>query len=461
MNKGIPYLFCAIFSLLLFFLAPKQPDGWFQIICVALFLSQSFFIVRSDVRKYGILNFNILFLFSFFLVSYAFPLFLLGTTISNREGIEAYIDFDVSCKCSALCTFAISVYFFTYKRHEKTNLDFSGLVKTISGGALYVIYYVIVFFLYNSSITHLQDDGGVQVHSGIWYSLYLACLPLCLVKNCQKYHVDGLFQYFFKNIFILVPASLLIILYFIIGDRGLIIVSGIIIVAVYSIMVRHIRPVLLFVGIIVGSTLMYAVRETRSSESSLSSGNSSRFVQDASGAVSGASVLSVFSDLTGIHRELYIGYDYVDHHGLIEPAQIVIVPFYPFPLIPNVLSQALFGKTMDQIKPGMVLNEYMLYSGHGHFGTHCVIDVYMRWGVIGVLLFFYLWGYVVASISRHQRKNQLAIVMYVVLIASAVSLPRQPLVDILRTYSYVIFLAWISGLFQRKESSGNLIIVKR
>ena len=445
------YLFCAILSLVLYHLAPEQPSELFQVVCVLLFLAQSYFVVRSDIRKYGILNFNILFLFSFFMVTYAFPLFLIGTTMENKEGIEAYIDFNVSCKCSALCTFAISIYFWAYKMYRKKMVDFSTLVNKFGTLSINIFFFLISIILYYATITHLQEDGGVAVHSGYWYSLYLACLPLCLVLNCRKYQVRNLSQYVLRNILILIPAFILFFLYFIIGDRGLIIVSGVMMAATYSVMVKRIRPTFLIVGIIVGSLLMYAVRETRSSEASLSSGNTSGFVRGVEGSLSDASAISIFADLTGIHRELYIGYDYVRHYGLIEPGQIAIVPFYPIPLLPNVLSQALFGKSMNDIKPGMVLNDFMSYTGHGHFGIHCVIDVYMRWGLLGVVFFFYLWGYIVASITKYQKKNLMGVVLYIVLIASAISMPRQPLVDILRTYAYVIILAWLSGLLGGKQ----------
>lgn len=432
---------------MLYYYAPEHPSELFQVVCVLLFLAQSYFIVRSDIRKYGILNFNILFLFSFFLVTYAFPLFMIGTAMANREGIEAYINFNVSCKCSALCTFAISIYLGAYKMHRKKMLDLSALVNRLGTIPANIFFFLITIFLYDATIGHLFVDGGVAVHSGYWYSLYLACLPLCLVLNCRKYHVRSFAQYVLRNILILIPAFMLMFLYFIIGDRGLIIVSGVIIAATYSVMVKRIRPALLLTGIVVGSVLMFALRETRSSEVSLSSGNTSGFVKSVEGSLSDATALSIFADLTGIHRELYIGYDYAKHYGLIEPGQIAIVPFYPFPLIPNLLSQTFFNKTMDDLKPGMVLNEYMSYSGHGHFGIHCVIDVYMRWGIFGIVFFFYILGYVVAAISKYQNKNILCLVLYIVLIASAISMPRQPPVDLLRTYAYVIILAWLSGLF--------------
>lgn len=436
-------------SLGLYYIAPNQVDYFFQIICFLIFLVQAIIIIREDIRKEGLLNFNLIFLFSFFLVTYAFPLFLMGVTMIQREGIEAYIDFRVSSKCSALCTFAISIYFWSYKRKRKKIYDFSKIVKSYRIGIINFVYYVLFAILLYITVNYMRNIGGIAVESGFWSSLFLACLPLCLIYNTKKHNVKTLGQFLYRNRLIIIMALLLMILYFIIGDRGLVIVSVIVIVAVYSILVKRVSPVLFLAGIIVGSVLMYIVRETRATESALSTGNTSAFIQDAEGSINASSTLAVFSDLTGIHRELYIGYDYVEKNGLLEPQQVVIVPFYPFPLIPGILSNAMFGKTMDDLKPGNALNRYMAYSGHGHFGIHCVIDVYMRWGLLGVIAAFYLWGYVVASIYKSRNRNILGIALFVTLLASAISIPRQPILDMLRIFSYVILLVWVASLFAK------------
>ena len=447
------YLFSTILSLALYIYAPNGVDSVFQIICFLVFLVQAIFVLKDDIRKEGILNFNILFLFSFFMVTYAFPLFLIGVTMAQREGIEAFIDFNVSCKCSALCTLAISIYFLSYKRKRNTILDFSTIVKTGQLRWSNIIFIFLFVSLLYVTMDYVRNIGGISVSTGYWYALFLACLPIVLLYNTQRSRARSVFHFVKCNLHVLLCTILLMFLYFVIGDRGLVIICAIIICAVYHIMVKRIHPSLFLIGIIVGSMLMYAVRETRTTDSALSTGSTGSFVDDAGNSLEAASILTVFSDLTGIHRELYLGYKYVEINGLVEPAQIIIVPFYPLPLFPNMMSQMMFGKTMNEIKPGLLLNDYMAYSGHGHFGIHCVIDVYMRWGALGVIAAFYLWGYLVASIYASRKKNTLGIALYVMLLSCAISIPRQPILDLLRTFSYVIFIAWIASLFAKQRST--------
>lgn len=452
--KSSFFFICIIVSFILFYFAPNYNDTFYNVLCFLVFAIQSYFVLRDDIRNEGILNVNVLFIFSFFLVSYAFPIFILRTAQNLREGVDAIIDFSVSCKCSALCTLASSCYFFAYKRSYKNLFDFSSVVKSNQWELINLFYYILFLVMLYQTLVFMRTYSDVSIDTGIWNALYLASLPLSLIYNCNRKHVRNIKQYVSANFGVLTTALLLMSLFFIIGDRGLVIIAGITLVAVYSVMVKRIRPVLFVLGIIVGSLLMFVVRETRTSEASLRSGDNTAFVNSANDALSGAGVLTIFSDLTNIHRELYIGYDYYEHVGLIEPRQWLIVPFYPLPVVPNMMSQAMFGKSMNEIKPGVILNDYVAYTGHGHFGIHCVIDIFMRWGIVGVFIFFYLWGYIVKSLAVTKSKNYIGMALYIILLASAIRIPRAPILDMLRVFAYVIFLAWAASVFVRTRRIG-------
>lgn len=449
MNK-ILYFIASAVSYILYIKAPNEASISFSLICCIIFLIQAYTVVKADIEKDGLLSFNVIFLFSFFWVSYAFPLLVYGTSLDTRDGIEAFINYSVSSKCSALCTLAISIYFYSYSKHSDSSFTFQRLVKNEFYSGINLIYYVLFIGLFYHSFIYLRNVGGIAVDAGVWYSMYLACFPICLVNNVNKYSDNNWSSFFRHNAKILIPAFLLMLLYFVIGDRGLILIIGISIAAIYSLCISKIRPAFFLSAIIIGSILMFVLRETRNTDNSLSGSGVTEFASGAKDVVDGVNPVVVFSDLTGIHRELYIGYEYVERNGLIEPWQAVIVPFYPLPMVPNIMSKHMFNKTMDEIKPGMILNEYMAYTGHGHFGIHCVIDIFMRWGIVGIFVFFYLWGIIVGAISASKYNNTLCLTLYIILLASAIRIPRAPMLDMLRTFSYVVFFAWISSWFSRK-----------
>lgn len=447
MKSSILYIICAIISLLLYIYAPYRIDGIFQMVCLILFAVQSFTVLKEDISRDGLMSFNVLFLSSFFLVTYAFPLFMMSDVLISREGVEGFIDFKVSCKCSALCTLAISIYFWAYKQHRRKTPDFSSFFKDsrINTTIIYLLYYIFSIGMLYETIDYITTIGGINIDTGLWGAFFRASFPLCLIYNCKTHKIKSFYHFLGSNIYVLIPALILMTIYFVIGDRGFIITSGIVIVSVYSIMVKKIRSSYFIIGILAGVILMYTIRLTRSSDDSLASGNTSGFIKETEGVLHDFDLLAIFSDLTDIHRELYIGYEYVEQNGFVEPGQIILVPFYPLPAVPSFLSDALFGKTIQDIHPGMVLNRYMSYSGYGHFGIHCVIDLFMRWGIWGVVAFFYLWGYVVSCFTKSRKHNCLGIAFYVILISSAVYVPRAPILDIIRVFVFSAFLAWITS----------------
>lgn len=434
------YLIASILSLVLYFSAPESIDTPYCIMLTLIFLFQAISILSSDIKEEGILCFNLLFLFSFFWVTYAFPIFILGTPLDVRDGIERIIDFNLAPKCTALCTFAISVYFYAYKRNRSEKFKLPNWVESTQLSTIKMLYLISFAVLFIISLQYLRSVGGISVGAGYWHTIFMAIIPLVLVVGASAYYYSNIYSFVFGNKLIFISLILIMGLYFIIGDRGLIIISGIAILTVTHILVKRIKPVVLVSVMLIGASLMFVVRETRNVET----GTEINSVENAQSILVGTDVVTLFSDLTGIHRELYLGYEYYKNYGLLYPKQIFIVPFYPLPLVPSVMSHSMFGKEMMDIKPNTILNEYVAYSGHGHLGIHCVIDIFMRWGIIGVFFFFYFFGALVARIRNSKNQNLLGTALYIIFIAYAIRIPRAPMLDMLRTIFYVLFMAWIA-----------------
>ena len=446
---------CLFVSLVLYYKAPNEVEFLFNLACFAVFLIQAIIILREEVHKDGILNFNMLFLFSFFFVTYAFPLLIWGTPLFESEGIQAYIDYNVACKCTALCTVAVSAYFLSYHLYRNKSYSF-GRFRQMKGLFLVnTIYFIAFLGILYKTIRYISSGGGIAVDVGQWYNIYMASLPLSLMFNTERCNAQTFSQFLAGNKVTLLLASILMILFFILGDRGLVIISAVIIVGIYYYKVQRIKTRVIVLGVLIGSLLMFASKVTRTTEVSLSSGDAKAFVDASRESFRGTSFIIFFSDLTQIHRELYIGYEYHERMGLLEPKQFVIIPFYPFPVVPSLMSRALFGKDINDIKPGVTLNNYMAYAGHSHFGIHCVIDVFMRYGLLGVVLIFFLWGYLVAIICKSRDRSVIGFAMFIILLASAIRLPRAPLLDITRIFFWMFIVVWISGILSSQKKSYN------
>lgn len=447
------FIICFIASVFMYIWAPQQIDFSYTVFSVLLFLIQSFWILKDDIKKDGLLFFNALFLLSYFFVSYAFPLFVLGTPLQSFfVGIFDYIDYNVSTRCSALCTMAISAYFVAYESQRYHKIDFSKWIKTKSLNGLKPIYLLTFVVLLVKTIIYMRDTGGIAVDSGFWELLYEVTFCIYLGYNCSKHQCRTLKEYIKINKLPLYTCLFIMLVYFVIGDRGIIITCGVIMVGVYWYSVKRIKTWLLLLGMVVGVFLMFVLQVTRKSDASLGSGNTSGFVTEAETALAEtSSPIMMFSDFLIIHRELYLGYEYYQKNGVSYPSQIFILPFYPLPFFPTLLSEIAYGKTMNEIKPGVLLNNYIAYTGYGHLGIHCVSDLLMRFGYIGLILFFYLWGYVVARVSASKGTGILGYSLFVILLSQAIYVPRAPILDQIKILTDVFIVLWVASVLFKKN----------
>ena len=443
--NSLYYIIPIIISLFSYIMAPGMYNSAFCLMLSIVFAIEAFVTLRRDIQNEGFLNFNVLFLSSFFLCTYAFPLFIIGTPSDTRLGVEAFIDYNYAPKCTALSTFAVSLYLFSYNKYRYKYSEFNYWFRRINFGYINILYFFVFIITTFLVIIHIETSGSIAVNAGIWDSIFIALCALRLTISSYNTGIQSFLQYVMSNKFTLATTGFLMLLYLYVGDRGFSISCGLIILAVYHLMIKRVKLLNFMLIAIVGTLFMFVIRETRTGDTSLSSGNASAFIHDADNIVqSNTRVIDYFADLTGIHRELYLGYEYYENNGLLHPEQIILVPFYPLPGIPNLISKSLWGLTADDLKPGFALNRYIAWTSYGHFGIHCVIDVLMRWGHLGVVIFFYLFGLIVGKITTVKNNNVLTMAVYILLISLGIYVARSPLFDFIRSIAYLIIMVWIS-----------------
>ena len=87
----------------------------------------------------------------------------------------------------------------------------------------------------------------------------------------------------------------------------------------------------------------------------------------------------------------------------------------------------------------------MASVGDANFGNHCVIDIYMMWGMLGVLIIFYVFGYAMASCYNKIFENILFASLFVLLVSRAIYVPRNMVLSLIRPAVYVWFFVWLAG----------------
>lgn len=447
-------------SLFLYFIAPYGEDVLIVMTASFLFAIEAYIVCKKDFMNRQYMSFNILFAFSFFLASYAFALLVRGTTAEvSSVLLSKVIDFNYLPKCCSLCTIAYSSYALGFLYKQRNGNKAYQLIKLSANGQEYVttIFTIVFVLLFLQTINFLNSGGGINMSENPFLSsMFQSFLPLALIVMTNKARCEYFFQYVANNRYILSLILIISLLYIFLGDRGIVITCGLSFFATYSFCVNRLRlKSLLLIGF-VGVLMMFVIRETRVGSNSLSSGNISGFQVAAGNALKQSNgVMYFFSDLTGAVNELCLGYEYKEKNGLLYPIeQTVMLPTMPFPLLPTIVAKTLFNKIPSDFGTGERLNFYVSALGDAHFGNHVVIDVYMRWGIIGVMVAFFVFGIGLSYIERRKNESLYFAALYILMISMAIYTPRNTIVYLIRPIAYVTIISL--PLFKKEKNQAKI-----
>lgn len=454
-----------IFFIISFILYIYAPNEYSQSYCCGLtimFLVECFLLFRKEYNSRSLVSFNILFLSSFFFVTYVYPSFIYGTSNETITSVGALVlNPKYITRAVALSHLAINVYFCGFilvsNKQESNQLQFNGLTdnKIIKESMLQLIYIVLFALTLIIYIKHLLSSDSIAViESPFVYDLYRIVFTVGLSLSVLKYSErgDNIIKFIFTNKLYILSALLFIIICLIIGDRGPVLYLGTVMASVYILFVKKLKTYVIILSCLIAILLMFLIRETRGTSSSISSGGIASFFENSNESLLGVNSLwNVFVDLTDIHNEMTIGYEYVQKKGVIYPEKIVIVPFYPIPKVPSILSNLLYEKSFNDISSGKVIQQYVSSAIIWNSGTHCVMDIYIHWGIVGVFLFFFVFGFFVGTIYKQSTHNLFCTIIYIAIIAESIYLPRSSILSIVRTVVYVTMTIYICVKCCKKE----------
>lgn len=460
--KKLLVLIVFFVSIAIYSIAPIVYDRGFCSICLLAFMVVAIIVINEDIKQIGIINFNILFLFSFFVCSYVFPVFLLGRNSIIGALIENDLTtFDTVNRCVALCTLAISSYGISYVFSRKNNgIDVTNeeyikasIITYNSRGLMVIVCIALLFVLYN----YLRAPHGVSGEvedSPYLFQLFYIVLPLYLVCSSIYYKkkagdVNPMKALLKDNKVIMSLLIVLILIFIFIGDRAPLLTIALTLIITIAVFIIRIRPTQLILGGIIGILLMFALRVTRGGEFSLSEGGLDTFLKvTQSSIMENASPWDLLADLVGINMELNAGMDYIDRHGpLYTGANLLVAVSSPIPFLPTLLTSSIYGKLPVEVNSGAIIGDYTNSAA----GNHCVIDLYMPFGAIGVMLAFFIFGWAVAKLSNGLNNSIFCKVFYVYLMSVAIFVARNSLTNIYRAFvlSYIVF--YILSRINRKR----------
>lgn len=453
------FAFLFVFSLFLYLIAPSDMNIAFVFANTIIFIIDAAIVLKNDSRRINKMNFNLLFLLSFFLCTYFLPLLVIPA--EGLYSVKLVFDYLTMNKCVALSTIGITsyslVYIVTFKRkwtkHGITDVSSKQVfsmakhIKPLFNIMFLLVLIILIRFLRSSHEVEIEVDGPPFV-----FVFFIVAVSLTLILSAYKFDFkkESKFLYLRKNISLLLKLLLICFLYVLIGDRLVIIQLASILIVFYSIYVTELKTKSILLLGMLGFVFMVFISLTRTSDASLKSGNISASMSAASSTMENyyqGNLMATFSDLSERFLELCVGYDYVQKHGIQYPLKIIPILFSPVPLVPNMMTQIIYGVPMAETASG-----YAVANDTGtNAGSHCVLSVYMHWGLLGVIVGFAVYGFVIAIVSAGYNRSVYYSVSYLILVSMAIFTPRGNLFDIYRPIVWGMLLIYFLSHLKSKK----------
>lgn len=415
-------------SILLYIFSPNTYSWGYCIVCFIVFILSASNRLMKEMKN-DLFSFNLLFTISFFFVNFVYPIFVYP--IDATFSLFRY-DFNESIitQGTALALVAYTAYRYalnkflpTYKTISNDDINHNiYLSKKFISILIILTLSVFCIFIIQGGLEYYSDmySGDGSYSNGIIKYIITLLNPLLLLLCiCAPY--TNIFRMRFIYIFII---SIMIILMFT-GTRALSLSLGIVIAAQY---IKRYRVgalstlIIILIGIFV---LSYVGAMRDGTEVDLSENK----------------VWYEYGlDLIVNNRNLYVLYDEASKNGYSFGISMLAPLLQPIPFMQSFVS-SMFNISPEIMKTSNITTS-LEFGSDAQFGlgTNMVGDVYYAFGSVGVILFFYFLGYIIAVSRKNVDKKVISTVVYYILLSNAVFMCRASFFSMLTTIIWSIFL---------------------
>lgn len=430
------FLVLLVGAMLLFLLAPTGHSTWFAWLCMTQYLIASTVYVVVQ-KKENYFDFDMIFLLTFYFIMFFFPVFMYGTDLENVFFSFQYeYNHDVISRATALSLLGAQAYMLggLMVNDEKIRLKKIAASVIIPNGilALEVILCFALFFVAVGPelFTHKYDGkiGGDSASGAVSYILVLlsALFISAMVIEFNNWSIDKKYK---KNVLLFLVMIVFMGVFLFIGSRGSPLQYGLLVLGLFSLKVKSINLKWMSVLVTGGIIAMGAFGLMRAGESQEIDN-----MQEATGP------LVYLQDLILNNRNTFMAIDMVDKDGIdfgmgMTTTLLGVMPFA------NSMVLAATPLTELDMSSGLRITAKSLGTTSDFsvgFGTNIVADIYMSFGMVGVIVFLFVLGYMVkyAMFKARYQNNIYYLLFYAIMISYSVFIVRS------EYFVFIRYLVW-------------------
>ena len=423
-----------LLAIFLYVLAPLAFDSAICIGYMLLYAYQLYRLFRLQKTDKGWLSFNTLFFVMLTLVTYLMPILYLMDLNSQILTVISYDERYVS-KSLFLTSIAVTCYKMGYFKgenksgKESTLLSVKSINRILRINKIFILIALITFL---GSYSVALASGKRDI-SGLVVTL-INCIfifSIILSGYSNKVFRLSLMAFLVHHRFLYLCTFFIVVSMLVMGDRYTPICLAVTTLFIINRFVHRFTSIEFVCLLSVGFMVLVGVSLTRDTTDKKDALNQER------------DFVVYFQDIIPINLDFYLGLEWKEKNGYFKPARFFQIATYPIPFLPTIITDGIFD---GNVSSGVQLTEYNRIQTNTNdesgIGTHAIVDIYMSWGIMGIIILFYLFGFFVGTSSK--KSNSLYyLFIYGCFVSRAIYIPRETLFTPYRDIVYLLIFASI------------------
>lgn len=414
-------------------------------------------------RKEGLLSFNLLFSVSYYCTSFIYPVFIYNTA----ERYFSMFSFSFNENNITYCT-AVAYSAYCFLQLGMNNAAIKGMNNRFTNNSnisnlnninqklnvlSFLFMLLLIYFYVNGGTSYFSDQFIYSMSSNDVFMGYIVqfITPVAYAMLILSFLAPN------KRSFSFVFATLLVLAYVVLilstGSRTIPLSMIIIALFMYNDNIKKLNMIQIAILGLSFVAIMVLVGSLRGGGEVITMSKIAEGGSDALGKRS-ENIYSFANELIICNRNLYYLIETTETRGYTYGATL-LGPFLG--MIPFM--QGVFTRVTGvpvYILNSATYNTFLSLGPYGEkgLGTHAVADIYICFGLIGLVLIFYLYGYYITKF-KNSRYNIYQNVVYYILISNAIYACRASILNLRSIIWTLVVVYLVLHVFSDKRDVNN------